>query len=381
MLGYRFFAGLVLGLFVFAAPAALMAEELAVPGKDGGYTVKKGDTLWGLSGEYLDAPVNWPDLWKANPQLKDPDLIYPGETLNIPGRAAGEPAAPPPGEGQGVRDASAGDGGASTGMKKDEPFVEMGKTIFRLPEKPEGQVIVIDGGPKERQPLASVTSILTAGFVAGNDIKTMAIAGSPQIDRHMFTLTEEVYIADDGSLKPGDRLMTFRPGAVVFEPGSGRSLGHIMIVSGLLDVKSRKGDYALAEVSSAFTDVRISDRVVPYADPQLIYEPAPSNPGLRGKWGYVAALKDNRGMNPQEGIIYLGIGSKEGVRSGDSFEVRRSGGRSTTDDGYYDSRKYVLPDVKVGDAVVLSVQPDTSTAVLVYASEPVRPGYRVYYEK
>lgn len=382
MVRHRFFAGLVVGLLALSVPSALPADEAAAPPQGDGHTVKKGDTLWDLSGEYLENPFNWPDLWKANPQVKDPDLIYPGEILVIPGGAAGAPREAKPGGAEKAQECvPPGPGEYSLGAKREAPFVDMGQTFLREPVKPEGQIIVIESGPREKQPLYSVSSIMKAGFIADNGIKTMAIAGSPQVDRHIFTLTEEVYVADDGSLKPGDRLMTFRPNGAVSDPGTEGAIGNKMVVSGLLDVKSRRGKYALAEVASTYTDIKISDRVVRYTEPHLFYDPAPRNPKLRGKWGYIAALPDDRVVSTLEGVVYLGIGSEAGVRPGDSFSVRRSGGISTTDDGYFDPRKYVLPDVKVGDLLVLSVQPTTATAVLTSASEPIKAGYRAYYEK
>ena len=46
------------------------------------YTVKKGDTLWDLSSMYLISPWRWPELWGMNKtQIKNPHLIYPGQTL------------------------------------------------------------------------------------------------------------------------------------------------------------------------------------------------------------------------------------------------------------------------------------------------------------
>jgi hypothetical protein len=51
------------------------------------YTVQRGDTLWGISGQetiYHD-PFMWPMIYKANrDQIHDPDLIVPQQTFAIP---------------------------------------------------------------------------------------------------------------------------------------------------------------------------------------------------------------------------------------------------------------------------------------------------------
>ena len=48
------------------------------------YTVKRGDTLWAISGIYLLRPWRWPELWGMNLQaIANPHLIYPGQTLYL----------------------------------------------------------------------------------------------------------------------------------------------------------------------------------------------------------------------------------------------------------------------------------------------------------
>ncbi len=45
------------------------------------YTVVKGDSMWKIAVKY---EVGLSEIISANPQIKNPDLIYPGDVLNIP---------------------------------------------------------------------------------------------------------------------------------------------------------------------------------------------------------------------------------------------------------------------------------------------------------
>lgn len=68
-------------------PAPEAPSEAAPP--ESVYTVRSGDTLSGIAGR---AGVSLADLLRANPDIRNPSLIYPGQRIQIP--AGGEVPAP-----------------------------------------------------------------------------------------------------------------------------------------------------------------------------------------------------------------------------------------------------------------------------------------------
>ena len=65
------------------AAAALLTAALTVSASASSlsHTVVKGDTMWKLAVKYQ---VGTSEIIAANPQIANPDLIYPGQVLNIP---------------------------------------------------------------------------------------------------------------------------------------------------------------------------------------------------------------------------------------------------------------------------------------------------------
>jgi hypothetical protein len=61
----------------------------------GSHLVRRGDTLWGICDEYFRNPYQWPRVWSYNPQIKNPNWIYPGDEVRL--RSGGDAVAGAPG--------------------------------------------------------------------------------------------------------------------------------------------------------------------------------------------------------------------------------------------------------------------------------------------
>ncbi len=82
-------AGLLVVLFLalFAPLSFVHAQQGDVltlrEGSPQSYIVVEGDTLWDIAGVFLEEPWLWPEIWQINPQVENPDLIYPGDALEL----------------------------------------------------------------------------------------------------------------------------------------------------------------------------------------------------------------------------------------------------------------------------------------------------------
>jgi nucleoid-associated protein YgaU len=72
---------ILIGSLALLAPG-VFAVELA-PGAPQTYTVRPGDTLWDIAGRFLRDPWRWSEVWRANPGVENPNLIYPGDVLEL----------------------------------------------------------------------------------------------------------------------------------------------------------------------------------------------------------------------------------------------------------------------------------------------------------
>lgn len=73
------------------SPETLAAASAGVSGPLSAVTVQKGDTLWAISRERYGDPFLYVKVFEANSDnIRDPDLIYPGQVFDLPEEATSE---------------------------------------------------------------------------------------------------------------------------------------------------------------------------------------------------------------------------------------------------------------------------------------------------
>lgn len=261
------------------------------------YTVQRGDTLWDIAGRFLVKPWRWPEIWRANPQVQNPHLIYPGDTLTLTYV-----------DGQPVVTLVAGEqhlGGRSYKRSPTAREIEHVQAIATIP-------LEIIGPFLSRPRVATEAQFDQSAYVLATADQHL-IAGSG----------DRIYVR--GGLDPAvTRYSLVRKGPAYRREGAAATevLGYEAIEVGDAVVE-KSGDPSTLLVTRSVREVLVGDRLFPQGEEQFpdFMPRAPEKPVE----GSVISLLDAVSQVGQYQVVVLDVGSEAGVEPGHVLSVYQAG--------------------------------------------------------
>jgi LysM repeat protein len=338
------------GVFLFAAAALILLAAgpgaVAGEGSEDPYIVRPGDTLSGIAGKLLGDTKRWPELLEANPQVTDPQVIFPGDTIVLPG--AGEK-----------------EGLAADTVKDAYPPLPVAPPVVQAPP-PEAEPVEPEL-PVEMvklEPTINENTYRAAGYIS-TELPQDSIVSS--LNTHVSLVEgDEVFlsvVAEEGAA-----FTVIRPTRKVYHPVSGEFLGWVMKVMGWAEVTCAGETSSRAILSNTVDVVNVGDLIVPF-DPEDVLEenilkPVQSTFCLeKGDVGYIVASQENRISLVDGDLVFLDKGQDAGVEPGNQFVVYKK----LDPEGYH----------VIGIVQVLRTGSRTSTALVTYSMRAISVTDRV----
>jgi hypothetical protein len=265
------------------------------------YTVVKGDTLWDISGMFLDRPWLWPELWRVNPQIENPHLIYPGDRLRLV-YIDGEPALM----------LDRGDAGRTY---KVSPSSD-GRLEPRIRATPLESAI----------PAISLEAI--QGFLVQNRVvPPHVLLGAPYVvqgdsERLVLGGGDVVYVRGD---LPGTSAYNFvRKGPMYVDPETGEVLGQEATYLGIGRLSAQEGDISTLFISESREEVQIGDRVLPTEERRVNSTFFPTAPDA-DVHGAIISVFGGVTQVGQFDVVVINRGEREGIEIGHVLAIYRRG--------------------------------------------------------
>lgn len=325
------------------------------------YTVQKGDTLWDITHNILKEPFLWPKVWGANPDIKNPDLIYPGQRIRIPLSALRPELVKKereikPEEVEALKEKEAE-------AEVIEKAVEVPAEKTMVPEekvasKPSIEIM------EEKRPdyLIDRNLLIASGYISRIVPYEGSIIGTPE-SRTTVGKGDYIYIKTKEEVKRGDKFYCIKPAAKIKHPDSGELLGYLIEINGIIEVIGQESGMTKAEIKESFKEMNIGDRLDKFylMEPPLKTE-NPDIPKLKGTIVAIRHLYSSTGSIYD--IVYIDRGSKDGVTQGSLMYI-------------FSREKPVVP---LGLLQVINVKDETSTAVVRKGLKEIVVGDRIINE-
>ncbi|QNN48022.1 LysM peptidoglycan-binding domain-containing protein [Thermomonas brevis] len=345
------------------------------------YVVKRGDTLWDISARFLKKPWLWPEIWQANPQIKNPHLIYPGDVISLAylDRVTAKVTA-------GERTASPVN---AVPLEEIEPFLRDTRIVSDIDNLPyvvglednrlrgvRGHVAYVKGldgipagqrylvvRPEKRYRMVERAGLCCDLFQS----QDLDARGRPGPDDG--TLWSNAVFPSKNTEFMGYELVTQTTGTV-----TRGEVGGIQASTLLLDTEGR--------------DVRVGDRLLPVEAQPYDLQFFPHPPKQQAKYGRVTVMSvaDRYTTGGTHDVIAISGGAREGIDNGTVFSLWRRGdsvtdkvkdGLDRDEDLTMFENKVRLPDEFAGHAMVFRTFDNVSYALVMSSVKPVRVGYEL----
>lgn len=341
------------------------------------YTVKRGDTLWAISGMFLKTPWRWPELWGMNLEdIRNPHRIYPGQQLYLDksnGRAT-------------LRARRSGDGEGQPGTVRVSP---------RTRYESLADAAVPTLSPQAIEPFLSEALIVDeATFLAAPRI-VAAQEGRVLLSRGDRAYARGVYTSKDSgkplSTAKGEPLdyRVFRNATPLKDPTTGEILGYEAQFLGKAElvrgestasVTGKDGKVsneivpATIDILVAKEEMRVGDRLVAEPPRELLsYVPRAPSTQIEGQIVsiYGSAVRYAAGNQ----VVVINRGARDGLERGHVLAVQQSG-QVLTDRTDSPRTQIRLPHERNGLMIVFRTFEKLSYALILEVTEGAKVGDR-----
>jgi hypothetical protein len=315
------------------------------------YVVKRGDTLWAIAKVFLRDPWFWPEIWQVNPQVQNPHLIYPGDTLRLV-FVQGQPRI----------QLSRGDSARVVARVRSSAL--------------EGAVTTI--------PYETVAAFMSKPSVLTNE----QIKGAPYVlaarDLHVVMADGNTIYAR-GFSRPADvgtHYNVLRVGDALRDPDDNRVVGYDGIFTGAGHI-TRGGDPATLILTESNRETIAGDKLFPgLVDVPLDFIPSAPKTRINGR---IMAVHDGVTMIGQYQVVVINRGARDGLAAGNVLAVFENGGIVSDNEkhGFLNgtsslfASKVRLPNERTGTFMVFKTFDRISYGLIMEASNIIRVRDRV----
>ncbi len=314
------------------------------------YIVKKGDTLWDISGRYLDSPWRWKEIWATNKQIKNPNLIYPNDILILCVI-----------QGKTLIGVDTGEGCA--GVEKQLTGNVVATSV----------AITSSANSIPAIPLSAIQHWLDKTLIVNpQDFKaTPYILASKK--RNLITASGDKVYAKGVPLIVGQRYGVYREGEMYVDPRTQQVIGLevTQVATGLATAVESNGVTSLQLTESYGKEVREGDRVFVELNNSIppVFYPTPASVN-RG--GMIVRVMDSISSAARGSVVAVNLGRVQGAKPGDVLTVYQKGPlvRDTIDN----DNAVRLPSEPSGMVMVFNTFDNISYAYVLSSELPLNVG-------